>query len=45
MRAPPAHTPGPPTILEQNIALAIVLWIILAGIGVVVANAWAMGVL
>jgi hypothetical protein len=47
MRAPTptlsAQSPEHPTSLEQQIAVAIVLWIILAGVSVVVANAWAMG--
>ncbi len=30
-----------PSSTEQDIAVAVVLWIILAGIAVVAANAWA----
>lgn len=34
----PAHA----SALEQNLAVAIVLWVMLAGICVVIVNAWAM---
>jgi hypothetical protein len=36
------HTPGHPTSTEHGIAVAVVLWIMLAGVLVVMANAWAM---
>lgn len=39
------HTPGHPTSIEQDVAVAIVLWIMLAGVCVVVANAWAAGII
>lgn len=38
-----AHTPGHPSSAEQDLAVAVVLWIMLAGICVVMANAWAAG--
>lgn len=34
-----------PSNLEQDLSVAIVLWIMLAGICVLVANAWAAGVI
>lgn len=34
-----------PSSLEQDLSVAIVLWIMLAGICVLVANAWAAGVI
>ena len=34
-----------PTTLEHNIAIIIVLWVILAGVCVVLANAWAASLL
>ena len=37
------HIPAHPTPLEQDLSVAIVLWIMLAGICVFVANAWAAG--
>jgi hypothetical protein len=36
------HLPGHPTALEQNIAVAVVLWVMFAGVCVLIANAWAM---
>jgi hypothetical protein len=36
------HIPGHPTGLEQNLAVAVVLWVMLAGVCVLIANAWAM---
>ncbi len=49
MRAPPSHQanqiPVHPSLLEQHIALVVVLWIIVAAVFVVAANAWAMGAL
>jgi hypothetical protein len=41
----PLHKPGHPSAVEQDIAVAIVLWIMLGGICVLVANAWAAGVI
>jgi hypothetical protein len=38
----PIHEPGHSNALEQNIAVAVVLWIMVAGIAVVVAHAWAL---
>lgn len=37
-----AHFPGHSSVLEQNLAVAVVLWIMFAGICVLIANAWAM---
>lgn len=34
-----------PTTLEHGLAVAIVLWVMLAGVCVVMANAWAAGLL
>ncbi len=46
MRAPsspvPRHDPGHPSLLEQHLAVAVVLWIIVAGLAVLAANAWAL---
>jgi hypothetical protein len=39
------HVPGHPTNHEQDLAVAIVLWMMLAGVCVVIANAWAMEIL
>jgi hypothetical protein len=36
------HSPAHPSNLEQNLAVAVVLWVMLAGICVLIANAWAM---
>ncbi len=36
------HIPGHPSTHEQDLAVAIVLWVMLAGICVVIANAWAL---
>lgn len=36
-----AHVPGHPSSAEQDLAVVVVLWIMLAGICVVLANAWA----
>ncbi len=36
------HSPAHSTALEQNLAVVIVLWIMFAGICVLIANAWAM---
>jgi hypothetical protein len=36
------HSPGHPTFLEQNLAVAVVLWVMLAGVCVFIANAWAL---
>lgn len=33
---------GHPTSLEQHLAVAVVLWMMLAGVCVLIANAWAM---
>lgn len=34
-----------PTGLEHGIVVAIILWLMLAGVAVFIANAWAAGVL
>jgi hypothetical protein len=39
------NSPAHPTALEQNLAVVIVLWMMFAGICVLIANAWAMEVL
>jgi len=36
---------GHPTNHEQDLAVAIVLWIMLAGMCVLAANAWASGLM
>lgn len=36
------HSPTHSTVLEQNVAVAVVLWMMFAGICVLIANAWAM---
>lgn len=41
----PTPVPGHPSALERHIAVAIVLWVMLAGVCVVLANAWAAGML
>ncbi len=38
------HSPGRRSREEQAFAVAVVLWLMIAGVCVVVANAWAMGV-
>jgi hypothetical protein len=35
-------TPQHPSAIEHSIAVAIVLWIIVAGLCVLAANAWAL---
>gem|GEM_PF-6923606 len=45
MSSQTSHTPGHPSATEQNLAVAIVLWVMLAGFCVVLANAWAMEVM
>ena len=39
------HTPAHPSHLEQDLAVAIVLWLMLAGVCVLIAHAWAMEVM
>lgn len=39
------HTPQHPSNLEHTIALAVVVWLMLAGICVLAANAWAMSLI
>jgi len=36
------HTAGHPSTVEQDIAVAVVLWLMLAGLCVILANAWAL---
>ena len=39
------HFPGHPSAFEQDLAVAVVLWVMLAGVCVLIANAWAMEVI
>lgn len=43
--ATPVQASGRSVPIDQNLAVALVLWIMLAGICVVLANAWAAGLL
>ncbi|GEM_PF-6489919 len=42
---PANQVPVQPGLPEEHIAVAVILWVIVAAVFVVAANAWAMGVL